>query len=140
MSSTHCPVRAVLSYSSSVPEEPAELFPESIKRALDRIEEVSKNKRPGDVRPSVDNVVWAKKVLLRVLPRHYLLGAEIDAFQREIHVNWEHENKRVTVFLPSPNQITIYCEELDGLNVQHQLRPAANDPWEVSGVLKWLFT
>jgi hypothetical protein len=140
MSSTPYPIGTVNQYSSSVPREPAELFPESIKVALDRLEVISRNARPDEVRPSPDNIEWAKKVLLRVLPRHYLLGAEIDAFQSEIHVNWEHENKRVTVFLPSPNQLKIYCEDVTNQAVEHHLRPQANDPWEVSGVLRWLFT
>src|SRR5450759_3449610 len=112
MSLTAYQITAIRSYSSSVPAEPAELFPESIKVALDRLEAIANNARPGEVKPSADNIKWAKKVLLRVLPRHYLLGAEIDAFQREIHVNWEHGNKRVTVFLPSPNQLKIYCENV----------------------------
>ena len=130
---------AIRPYRSSVPAEPAELFPESIKTALDRIEAISNNARQGEARPSADNIEWAKKVLLRILPRHYLLGAEIDAFQREIHVNWEHGNKRVTVFLPAPNQVKIYCEEVTDQRTDHHLQRTANDPWEVSGVLGWLF-
>ncbi len=126
-------------YRSAVPAEPDELFPASIQSALDRLEAIANNKKPGEIKPPLENVEWAKKVLLRVLPRYYLLGAEIDAFQREIHVNWEHGNKRVTVFLPVPNQLKIYCEQLTPEGVQHHLRPDGNDPWEVSGVLRWLF-
>jgi hypothetical protein len=139
MSSTPYPIGTIRQYSSSVPKEPVELFPDSIKAALDRIEAISNNAQQGEARPSADNIEWAKRVLLRVLPRHYLLGAEIDAFQHEIHVNWEHGNKRVTVFLPSPNQLKIYCEEAADQRVDHHLRLTANDPWEVSGVLRWLF-
>ena len=141
MTSTATPyqIDAIRPYRSSVPAEPAELFPDSIKKALDRIEAVSSNVQDGEARPSKDNIEWAKKVLLRVLPRHYLVGAEIDAFQREIHVNWEHGNKSVTVFLPSPNQLKIYCENTTDQGTVHNLRPHANDPWEVSGVLRWLF-
>jgi hypothetical protein len=134
MSSIPYQIVEIPPYSAS--SESAELFPDSIRDALRRIEEVAKDGSG----PSQDNVEWAKRVLLRVLPRHYLSGAEIDAFQREIHVNWENGNKRVTVFLPAPNQIRIYWEENKGNNhVEHQLRAPANNPWEVSGVLKWLF-
>jgi hypothetical protein len=133
MSSTVYGIRAIRPYASSA--ESAELFPESIKAALDRIEKIAATDHVG---PSGETVEWAKKVLLRVLPRYYLKGAEIDVFQSEIHVNWEHGNKRVTVFLPAPNQIRIYCENDTDQGVQHGLRPG-NDPWEVSGVLRWLF-
>jgi hypothetical protein len=124
---------------NAVPAAPVELFPDSIQAALDRLEKIAKGAKPGEVRPSPENVEWAKKVLLRVLPRYYLLGAEIDAFQREIHVNWEHGNKRVTVFLPEPNMVKIYCEEQgNGDNVEHHRRDG-NDPWIISGVLRWMF-
>ena len=123
---------------SAVPAEPVELFPDSIQVALDRLEKIVKGAKPGEVRPAPENIEWAKKVLLRVLPRFYLLGAEIDAFQREIHVNWEHKQKRVTVFLPSPNQVKIYCEEIKGNNVEHH-RQDGDDPWVISGVLRWMF-
>jgi hypothetical protein len=139
MSSTPYPIGTIRQYTASVPREPAELFPDSIKAALDRIEALSNNARDGEARPSADNIEWAKRVLLRVLPRHYLLGAEIDAFQREIHVNWEHGTKRVTVFLPEANQLKIYYECITEQGIDHHLRPRANDPWEVSGVLRWLF-
>lgn len=136
MSSTLYQVGAIQPYESSA--ESAELFPETIQAALERIEAISKA-HPAQVRPSEDTVTWAKKVLLRVLPRHYLVGAEIDAFQREIHVNWEHGNKRVTVFLPAPNLIKVYYEQVEGQHVEHNLLPAATKAWEVSGVLRWLF-
>ena len=113
-----------------------ELFPDSIQEALNRIETVSKADHVG---PSEETVAWAKKVLLRVLPRYYLLGAEIDAFQHEIHVNWENDKKRVTVFLPSPDQIRIYCEDAAKEQIEHHLVPNSNDPWAINGVLKWLF-
>lgn len=132
-------IRETRPYGNSSSVEPTELFPTSIQSAFDRLEAIAKNGREGEIRPSPDNLAWAKKVLLRVLPRHYLVGAEIDAFQREIHVNWEHQDKRVTVFLPSPQQVKIYCEENTPDGVKTCLRPAANDPWEISGVLRWLF-
>jgi len=123
---------------AAVPAEPVELFPDSIQTALDRLEKIAKGAKPGEVRPSPENVEWAKKVLLRILPRYYLLGAEIDAFQREIHVNWEHGNKRVTVFLPAPNQVKVYYERSVGDNVEHYRRDG-DDPWIISGVLRWMF-
>jgi hypothetical protein len=124
-------------YSSSA--ESAELFPDSIKAAFDRLQALSHNPQSHVPRPSEDNVQWAKRVLLRVLPRHYLVGAEIDAFEREIHVNWEHNDKRITVFLPSPNQIRIYREQIRESGIDHRLVPG-NDPWAVSGELSWLFS
>jgi hypothetical protein len=134
MSSPSYAISSIRPYGSSA--ESAELFPESIQSALDRIEKIAANDHFG---PSSETVEWAKKVLLRVLPRYYLKGAEIDAFQNEIHVNWEQGNKRVTVFLSAPNQVRIYCEHDTERGVEHDLRHPGNDPWEVSGVLRWLF-
>lgn len=125
-------------YSSSA--ESAELFPDSIRVAFDRLEAFSNNPQPNVPRPSADNVKWAKRVLLRVLPRHYLVGAEIDAFECEIHVNWEHNDKRITVFLPSPDQIKIYREQISSSGVEHRLVAGGNDPWAVNGELSWLFS
>jgi hypothetical protein len=125
---------------TAVPAAPVELFPDLLQAAFNRLEEISKGAKSGEVSPSRDNVEWAKKVLLRILPRHYLIGAEIDAFQREIHVNWERGNKRVVAFMPAPNQLKLYCERVkeDG-EVEHHLSQAADEPWAISGVLKWLF-
>jgi hypothetical protein len=134
MSSPAYTVTTLGPYSTSA--ESPELFPESIAIALDRIEKFAANDHVG---PSAETVEWAKLVLLRVLPRYYLKGAEIDAFQNEIHVNWEHGNKRVTVFIPAKDQIKIYCEHDTGQGVHHHLRHPGNDPWEVSGALGWLF-
>jgi hypothetical protein len=138
MSSTSYQVSTIQPYGSSA-ESRAELFPDSIEAAFKRIEEVSKNAGPNQIAPSKDNVDWAKRVLLQVLPRHYLVGAEIDAFQREIHVNWERGNKRVTVFLPAPHQVKIYCEETNGQGVVEPHMQSGIDPWAVSGVLRWLY-
>jgi hypothetical protein len=124
------------SYSIAVPAEPDELFPSILKRAYTRLESF---RATGQRAPSPENIEWAKKVLLRVLPRHYLLAAEIDHFDREIHVNWEYENRRVTVFLPAPGQVKIYCEKVTDQEVEHNLRPQANNPWEIKGVLTWLY-
>lgn len=128
--------KTVAPYTSSA--ESAELFPQSIKTVFDRLDEISKEHRPNEVGPSSENIDWAKKVLLRIIPRFYVVGAEIDAFQSEIHVNWENGNKRVTVFLPAPDVVKAYCEEEKDGEIKHHLRGAA-DPWAVSGVLKWLF-
>jgi hypothetical protein len=136
MNITATQITAVLNASSAT--ESAELFPDAIRAVFDRLVEISGNGQPND-RPSAENVEWAKRVLLRVLPRRYLAGAEIDAFQHEIHVNWEYGEKRVTVFLPAPKQLKIYCEHVRGDRIEHQLLPKANDPWEVSGVLGWMF-
>jgi hypothetical protein len=135
MSSPVYEISAIRPYASSA--ESAELFPESIQIALDRIEMIARTDHAG---PSPETVAWAKTVLLRVLPRYFLKGAEIDAFQSEIHVNWEYGNKRVTVFLPGPDQVKIYCERDTDRGIEHHLRLAGNDPWEVSGALRWLFT
>ena len=137
MSSTVLRIVPIDPYGSSA--QSAELFPDSIKAALDRLEQISRMAHQNDMGPSAENIEWAKEVLLRVLPRYFLLRAEIDAFQREIHVNWEHGNKRVTVFLPSPRRLKIYCEEVKGTEIEHELVPGTNSPWAVSGVLKWLF-
>ena len=137
MSSTAYQVSAIHPYRSSA--DSAELFPESVTAAFDRLEAILRSGRPNEPKPSDDTVAWAKLVLLRVLPRNYLLGAEIDAFQSEIHVNWEHGRKRVTVFLPAQDQLKIYCEQETDQGVEHHLRLTGNDPWEVSGALGWLF-
>lgn len=120
---------------------PAELFPASIQEMFERLQSIAtcddlyeKNER----RPSSENVAWATKVLLRVVPRHYLAGAEIDTFNGEIHVSWEHKDKRVVAFLPAPNQLKLYCERTTGERIEHHLQ-TSNNPWEISGVLRWLF-
>jgi hypothetical protein len=126
---------------SAVPAEPVELFPASIQAVFACLQSIRANDdlyQPNEMRPSVENVEWAEKVLLRVLPRHYLVGAEIDTFHGEIHVSWEHRNKRVVAFLPAPNQLKIYFERVNEGKTEHGLRNAAN-PFDISGVLRWLF-
>ena len=92
-----------------------------------------------DSSPSEDNVAWAKTVLLHVLPRAFLRGAEIVAFQGEIHVTWERNDKKVVVFLPRPGQLKIYHERLEHGNVvEHKLVPITN-PSQICPVLQWLF-
>jgi hypothetical protein len=92
----------------------------------------------NEQRPSAENIAWATKVLLRVVPRHYLAGAELDTLHGEIHVSWEHKEKRVVAFLPAPNQLKLYCERTTGEAIEHHLQSSDN-PWEISGVLRWLF-
>ena len=123
---------------------PAELFPSSIEEVFNRLESIEKTDElyeVGEVRPTPENIAWAKRVLLRVIPRHYLIGAEIDVFHGEIHVSWEAGNRRVVAFLPAPNALKLYCERVkeDG-EVEHHLQPAPpNDPWALNGFLKWLY-
>lgn len=124
-------------YNAVAPSQPDELFPRYLKRVYLRLEELAES---AGSKLSPDNVAWAKEVMLRVLPRHYLLGAEIDHFDSEIHVNWEHGNKRVTVFLPAPNQVKIYCERTTDQGTEHHLNPEADNPWAIKGVLRWLFS
>lgn len=97
--------------------------------------------RPGTPRPSKDTINWAKEVLLRILPRKYLRGAEIDAFQVEIHVTWENDDKgkKVVVFLPAPQQLKIYYESVcDGAVEDHNLVSTTN-AHDISERLRWFF-
>lgn len=91
--------------------------------------------------PSADTVDWAKEVLLRVLPRKYLLGAEINAFEREIHVSWENDDrgKRVVVFFPESRELKIYHESVkNDAVVEHKLVNATS-PCDVAERLRWFF-
>lgn len=91
--------------------------------------------------PSTDTVNWAKEVLLRVLPRKFLLGAEINAFEREIHATWENDDKgkRVVVFFPESKELKIYHELVkDDAVLEHKLVNATS-PCEVSERLRWFF-
>jgi hypothetical protein len=137
MSSAIYEVSLTRPYNVVAPAEPDELFPQYIKKAYTRLEYIAKS-AGNKLSPEV--VAWAKEVMLRVLPRHYLLTAEIDHFDGEIHVNWEYGKKRVTVFLPAPHQVKIYREETTDQGTQHRLSPQADNPWEIKGVLRWLFT
>jgi hypothetical protein len=91
--------------------------------------------------PASDTVEWAKQVLLRVLPRKFLVGAEINAFEREIHVTWESDErgKRVVVFFPGPNQLKIYFESLKGDVVLEHKLVNATSPSAISERLRWYF-
>jgi hypothetical protein len=91
--------------------------------------------------PSAETIAYAKKILLRVLPRWLLIGAEINAFEREIHVTWESDErgKRVVVFFPNAQQMKIYHELLQkDAVVEHKL-VNATDPSEIADRLRWFF-
>ncbi len=91
--------------------------------------------------PPPETVEWAKQVLLRVLPRKFLIGAEINAFQREIHVTWENDEngKRVVVFFPEKDQIKIYHELVEHDVVTEHKLVNASSPDEISMRLRWFF-
>ena len=134
------PIVASRGSRASVPY-PVELFPAAIQEMFETLQSIATcddRYEQNEQRPSRENVAWATKVLLRVLPRHYLSGAEIDTFHGEIHVSWEHKDKRVVAFLPAPNLLKLYCERTSGEQIEHHLQ-TSNNPWEISGVLRWLF-
>lgn len=90
----------------------------------------------GEVRPSEDNVKWAKQVLLRILPRHYLRGAEIEPYRGEIHASWEGTNKRVVAYFPQPSILKVYYEQIvNGEVACHDLKDVS--PVGLSGILAW---
>lgn len=92
----------------------------------------------GEVRPSEENVKWAKQVLLRVLPRHYLRGAEIEPYRGEIHATWEGADKRVVAYFPQPNGLKVYYEQLvNGEVACHDIKNIS--PADLSGILAWFF-
>jgi len=89
--------------------------------------------------PPIETVEWAKRVLLRVLPRKYLIGAHVSAFEREIHASWENDDngKRVVVFFPAPGELKIYHEWVrDNKVVEHELLNTMS-PADISERLRW---
>ncbi|MFZ3210232.1 MAG: hypothetical protein WA188_01845 [Terriglobales bacterium] len=101
---------------------------------------VPKANPPGEG-PPTETIEWAKQVLLRVLPRKFLVGASVAAFQREIHAAWENDEsgKRVVVFFPAPDELKIYYERVRENNVvEHHLDPTAS-PAAISERLRWFF-
>lgn len=120
----------------------AEPFPtdtEDVFVALEQLASQPEGSSGGNLPPSGDNILWAKRVLLHVLPRAFLRGADIVPFQGEIHVTWEKDDKKVVVFLPKPDQLKIYYERLEnGIAVDHKLIPTS-DPSQICPVLQWLF-
>lgn len=116
-------------------------FPREIVRVfkeLDRIKSASKLPNARN-KPSPETIAWATEVLLRVVPSTFLIGADIEAFQSEIHVSWDSEarGKNVVVYLPSPNVIKIYRESRRNGEVKDELFPVAVH--EVSAHLQWFF-
>jgi len=131
-------------YSAAIPVKMAELFPASIEKVFEQLQSLSTDDaryEPGERKPSEANIEWATKVLLRVLPRHFLKGAEIDTFNGEIHVTWESRDKKVVVFLPAPGELKLYKERLQGDNVvEHHLADVTLEHMsELSHSLRWLF-
>lgn len=102
------------SYKAST-RELAEPFPAEVEEVFKNLEALESNGglcMPGEPTPTGENIAWAKDVLLRVLPRKFLVGAQIDPFREEIHVSWEGETKRVVAFLPRPNELKVYKESI----------------------------
>lgn len=90
-------------------------------------------------RPSVETVQWAKRVLLRVLPRKYLIGAQVSAFEHEIHASWENDRngKRVVVFFPQPEELKMYYEWVKNNQVVEHNLAKAPTPADISARLQW---
>jgi hypothetical protein len=128
-------------YSSST-ERLLEPFVREVSQVFRRLEMLVPNGTPvlRDA-PSAETVEWAKQVLLRVLPRWLLVGAEINAFEREIHVTWESDErgKRVVVFFPGQQQLKIYHELLQNDAVVEHKLVNATDPSEIADRLRWFF-
>jgi hypothetical protein len=111
---------------------------EEVFSALDKIADNEKLYRPGDPKPSPENINWAKRVLLRVLPSYYLRGAEIEPLGGEIHATWEGSDKRVVAYFPRPDAVKVYYEQIvDGNVAYHDLKNVT--PAGLSGILAWFF-
>lgn len=132
-----------LSISSSSVEGLLIPFPFELQKVFNRLAAIGKE-QSGSTRkhPSEDTLDWARAVLLRVVPSAYLIGAEIDPFESEIHVTWEDDKsgKSVIVFFPGPDQIKMYWEWTEGDTPvrKHQLL-RTEDVSEVSARLRWFF-
>jgi hypothetical protein len=89
--------------------------------------------------PSVNTVKWATEVLLRILPREFLIGAHVSAFQREVHVSWENDEKgkRVVVFFPEPGQLKVYHELVENDAVTEHKLVNTIHPSDISDRLRW---
>jgi hypothetical protein len=131
-----------LGISSSVTEL-AVAFPLELQKVFNRLEAI-REEHPANsrIRPSDETVSWAQEVLLGVVPSTYLIGAEIDPFESEIHATWEDEDsgKSVIVFFPGPRQVKMYWEWMrEGTQVrEHELLTTENK-FEVSARLRWFF-
>jgi hypothetical protein len=118
-------------------------FPHELQIVFNRLEAIREERVSNGRRtPSEETVNWAQRVLLGVVPSTYLIGAEIDPFESEIHATWEDDNsgKSVIVFFPGPRQIKLYWEWIreDTQVREHQLS-TTDDPSEVSARLRWFF-
>jgi hypothetical protein len=130
-----------LAISSSV-EELAVAFPLELQRVFDRLEAIGKEQSANArKKPSDQTLDWAREVLLGVVPSTYLIGAEINPFESEIHVTWEDDytGKSVIVFFPDPRQLKIYHEWIqNGAVVKHELVNTQSVS-DVSDRLRWFF-
>jgi hypothetical protein len=143
MSAPAIPRPESLSISSSSVEELLIPFPFQLQKVFNRLAAISKERGlSARKHPSEETVDWAAGVLLRVVPSAYLIGAEIDPFESEIHVTWENENsgKSVIVFFPGPRQIKMYWEwTQEGTQVREHQLLTTEDVSEVSARLRWFF-
>jgi hypothetical protein len=142
MSAPAIPRPESLSISSSSVEELLIPFPLELQRVFNRLVAISKERVGARKQPSEETVDWAQTVLLRVVPSAYLIGAQIDPFESEIHVTWENEKsgKSVIVFFPGPRQIKMYWEWTEeGAQVREHQLLSTEDVSEVSARLRWFF-
>lgn len=130
-----------LTYSVAI-VPPVELFPSVVERVFDHLTSIASNDalyEKGESRPSDDTIEWARRVLLRVIPRYYLRTAEIDVFHGEIHVNWEKGNKRLVAFLPAPNVLKAYLERIKDNGEVESVMHADIRPQTLNRFLEWIF-
>lgn len=129
--------------SSSVTEL-AVAFPLELQTIFNRLEAIrGEHSANNHKRPSDETLNWAQEVLLGVVPSTYLIGAEIEPFESEIHVTWGDEGsagKSVIVFFPRPHQIKMYWEWIqEGTQVRKHQLLTTEDKFEVSARLRWFF-
>jgi hypothetical protein len=89
-------------------------------------------------RVSPETATWASEVILQVLPRHILAGAEVDTYEDEIHVSWNTENGGVTVFFTPNKVLKIYDELLQNGDVVHHQLCSACSPMDVTHAVQRL--
>src|SRR5258708_32714794 len=131
-------VAARPTYSSST-ERLVEPFVREMSEVFKQLHSLVAQKNGQAQGPSQDTVNWATEVLLRILPREFLIGAQVSAFQREVHVSWENDEKgkRVVVFFPEPGQLKIYHELVENDAVTEHKLVNATSPSEISDRLRW---
>jgi hypothetical protein len=125
-------------YRSST-EQLIEPFPQEMYEVFVRLEMLASEHGEAVGGPRAATFDWAKEVLLRVLPRKFLIGADISTFEREIHATWESEEKgkRVVVFFPAPNELKIYHELVQGNAVTEHRLVSTNSAADISERLRW---